>query len=116
MTRTDPAELARMKQRQFYLDMAERFTKMADEYDPIRYAQNPLPIHGFTTVIVAHGSDHLALYREIRMLAMDWSHAVTDIHAGRHSVRLERIYPEQTENGYRLDLEAWARARRGARR
>lgn len=119
MTRTDPIELARIRQRQFYLDMAERFAKMADEYEPIRYAENPIPIHGFTAVIVAHGSDHPTLEREIKMISMDWYDRATDferrdradIHDGRHSVRLERIYPEQTEDSYRLDLVQWSNDR-----
>ncbi len=124
MTRTDPIELARIRQRQFYLDMAERFTKMADEYEPIRYSENPIPIHGFTAVIVAHGSDHPTLEREIKMISMDWYDHTTnferrdraDIHAGRHSVRLERIFPEQTEESYQLDLTAWSQSRKeGAR-
>lgn len=122
MSRTDPVELARMRMRQFYLDMAERFQKMADEYEPLRYAANPLPIHGYTAVIVAHGSDHATLAREVKMISMDWPHRTEfdqrdklDIHSGRHSIRMERVYPQQNEESYRLDLEEWSTNRKKAR-
>jgi hypothetical protein len=120
---TSAEELARIRQRQFYLDMAERFTKMADEYEPIRYAANPLPIHGYTAVVVLHSSEPRALSNEVQLLSNDWDYSISefgkaesrDMHGGRVSVRMEHIYPEQNEERYRRDLDAWSAERKAKR-
>ena len=120
---TNTEELARIRQRQFYLDMAERFTKMADEYEPIRYAESQLPIHGYTAVVIVHGSEPRTLSREVQVLSNDWDYSISefgkaesrDMHSGRVSVRMEHIYPEQNEERYRRDLEAWSAERKAKR-
>lgn len=116
----DPEEMARMKQRKFYQEMAERFTKMADEYSPERWEKNPLPIHGYTAVITLHASSHEELARQVSGLDVNWYHAYSDygtaerrdMTSGREHVRFEHVYPEQTEAGYALELSAWSSARR----
>jgi hypothetical protein len=125
---TSAEELARIRQRQFYLDMSERFTKMAEEYEPIHYRENPLPIHGYTAVVVLHSSEPRALSNEVQLLSNGWDYSISefgkaesrsrDMHGGRVSVRMEHIYPEQNEERYRRDLEAWSaerKAKRGAK-
>lgn len=120
---TNAEELARIRQRQFYLDMAERFTKMADEYEPIRYAENPLPIHGYTAVVILHSSEPEALSHEVQLLSNDWDHSISefgkahsrDMHSGRVSVRMEHIHPEQNEERYKRDLQAWSAERKAKR-
>jgi len=113
----DPEEVARIKQRQFYLDMAERFVKMADEFAP--GSDNPLPIHGLTAVLVAHASTPADLQQEMWNVANGYMATTRDgvvqpkdETGGRHHLRVEPIYPDQTEAKYKEDLEWWNKTRK----
>lgn len=120
----DAQEMARIRQRQFYLEMAERFRKMADEYAPAQHAAVPLPINGFTVSIIIHGSSHEELNSELRALDVNWYHmyaemgraTTRDMHTGRTSVRFEQIDPDQTPEKYALELAAWANEMKDRRR
>lgn len=114
---TDPEELARIKQRQFYEEMAERFTKMADEYSPTNYAANPLPIHGMTVVSVIHGSSRSELTLEAADIAdgLSAKPLPIDSTSGRHSLWAETINPSQTPEKYGEDLMWWSKTMKSRR-
>lgn len=107
-------EIARIKQRQFYIDAAERLMKMADEYSPEAHAANPLPIHQRTAIAIVHGDSAQNLWENFGRLGdrVEFLRDSVDITSGSGSVHAEVIHVEQTEEKYKEDLAWWSKLRK----
>lgn len=120
----NPEEVARMRVREFYLEQARRFQKLADEYSPESHRENPLPIQGYACVIRLHGNDLAELSRYAKYASDDFSieyygregpRKSGDVVSGTHSITFERVYPEQTTESYKQDLLLWREERKRKR-
>lgn len=121
----NPEEVARMRVREFYLEQARRFQKLADEYSPESHRENPLPIHGYGCVVRLHGNDLAELSRYAKYASDDLSieyygreepRAKSESFSGTHSITFERVYPEQTQQSYESNLLLWHEERKRKRK
>ena len=120
----NPEEVARMRVREFYLEQARRFQKLADEYSPESHRENPLPIHGYGCVVRLHGNNLGELARHAKYVSdqlaiehygQDEPRKSGETISGSYSLMFERVYPEQSTESYKQDLLLWHEERRRKR-
>ena len=120
----NPEEVARMRVREFYLEQARRFQKLADEYSPESHRENPLPIHGYGCVVRLHGNNLGELARHAKYVSDELAiehykqeepRKSGETITGSHSITFERVYPEQTTESYERDLLLWHEERKRKR-
>lgn len=120
----NPEEVARMRVREFYLEQARRFQKLADEYSPESHRENPLPIHGYGCVVRLHGNNLGELARHAKYVSDELAiehykqeepRKSGDVVSGSYSLMFERVYPEQSTESYKQDLLLWHEERRRKR-
>ena len=120
-----PEEVARMRVREFYLEQARRFQKLADEYSPESHRENPLPIHGYGCVVRLHGNNLGELARHAKYVSDELAiehykqeapRKSGDVVSGSYSLMFERVYPEQSTESYERDLLLWSEERKRRRK
>ena len=120
----NPEEVARMRVREFYLEQARRFQKLADEYSPESHRENPLPIHGYGCVVRLHGNNLGELARHAKYVSdelaiehykQEGPRKSGETISGSYSLMFERVYPEQSTESYKQDLLLWHEERRRKR-
>lgn len=120
----NPEEVARMRVREFYLEQARRFQKLADEYSPESHRENPLPIQGYGCVVRLHGSNLGELARHAKYVSdklaiehykQEEPRKKAETIGGSYSLMFERVYPEQTTDSYERDLLLWREERKRKR-
>ena len=120
----NPEEVARMRIREFYLEQARRFQKLADEYSPESHRENQLPIHGYACVVRLRGNDLGELARHAKYVSDELAiehykqeepRKSGDVVSGSYSLMFERVYPEQSTESYERDLLLWREERKRKR-
>lgn len=106
----------------YYQEISERFARMAEEYSNPRVPENPLPHHGITAVIVAHGESHEEIEDVLKGVHVNWFHHYSEYGERDNAewtsdahIWFRRVDRDLTRDLYRAEVDRWIQTARAAR-